>query len=214
MQINDNRAKLRLWRRWAIPLALGSAGLLVMILGDGVAETLRYQRVAILEGEFWRLLSGHLTHLGWSHLLLNLAGLALIWALVGEYLTFAAWLLLLLSCALFDGIGLLLFNPEVQWYVGLSGVLHGLFLAGSLAGVVSGKRDSLLLVVALIVKLSWEQLAGPLPGSEASAGGPVVVDAHLYGAVAGGITVALFLLVPGWHRRFFAQPPPPEGGIA
>jgi rhomboid family GlyGly-CTERM serine protease len=135
-------------------------------------------------------------------MLMNLLALALLWALLGETLTLAAWSLLLLSCALFDGLGLLLFNPAVEWYVGLSGVLHGLFLAGALAGLASGRRDALLLFVALVVKLAWEQLAGPLPGSAAAAGGPVVVDAHLYGAIAGTATVALMLGLPGWRRRF------------
>lgn len=202
MQTNDARLRLIRWQRWGTPLLLGTTALLLMALGDGAAEALRYQRMAILDGELWRLLTGHMVHLGWSHLLLNLAGLALIWALVGDSLTSEAWLLLLICCGLFDSLGLLLFNPELQWYVGLSGVLHGLLLAGSLARLVRGKHDSLLLIIALVMKLTWEQLAGPMPGSEASAGGTVVVDAHLYGAIAGGIFVALLLGVPAWRRRF------------
>jgi rhomboid family GlyGly-CTERM serine protease len=187
---------------WAIPLCLAASALLVMLLGEDGEGLLRYQRSEILNGEGWRLLSGHLVHLGWSHLSMNLLALALVWALLGDTLTLAGWLLLLLCCALFDGLGLLLLNPGVEWYVGLSGVLHGLFLAGSLAGLASGRRDALLLLIALVAKLAWEQLAGPLPGSEAAAGGPVVVDAHLYGAIAGGATAALMLGLPGWRRRF------------
>lgn len=186
---------------WGIPLGLAASALLVMLLGEAGEALLRYQRSEILIGEVWRLLSGHLVHLGWSHLLMNLLALALVWALFGDTLTLAGWLLLLLFCALFDGLGLLLLNPGVEWYVGLSGVLHGLFLAGALAGLASGRRDAALLLIALVAKLAWEQLAGPLPGSEATAGGPVVVDAHLYGAIAGGVTAAL-MLGGGWRRRF------------
>lgn len=207
MQTNDDQVKLPLWRRWCLPFVLGVAALLLMLLGNEAAEALRYQREAILDGELWRLLSGHLIHLGWSHLVLNLVGLGLIWALVGESLTTAAWLLLLFCCALFDALGLLLFSPEVHWYVGLSGILHGLFMAGSLARLVSGRRDGVLLLLVLLIKLSWEQMAGPLPGSESSAGGTVVVDAHLYGAIAGGLSVALLLGVPGWRRRFLVPAP-------
>lgn len=186
---------------WGIPLGLAASALLVMLLGEAGEALLRYQRSEILIGEVWRLLSGHLVHLGWSHLLMNLLALALVWALFGDTLTLAGWLLLLLFCALFDGLGLLLLNPGVEWYVGLSGVLHGLFLAGALAGLASGRRDAALLLIALVAKLAWEQLAGPLPGSEATAGGLVVVDAHLYGAIAGGVTAAL-MLGGGWRRRF------------
>jgi rhomboid family GlyGly-CTERM serine protease len=200
--MQSNRRVVTGFYRWGLPLGLAASALLVMLLGESGEALLRYQRSEILNGEGWRLLSGHLVHLGWSHLWMNLLALALLWALLGETLTVTAWSLLLLSCALLDGLGLLLFNTGVEWYVGLSGVLHGLFLAGSLAGLASGRRDALLLLIALVVKLAWEQLAGPLPGSAAAAGGPVVVDAHLYGAIAGSATAALMLAVPGWRRRF------------
>ncbi len=36
-----------------------------------------------------------------------------------------------------------------------------------------------------MVKLVWEGVMGPMPGSESTAGGPVVVQAHLYGSVGG-----------------------------
>ena len=202
MQTNDGWLGTKVWRHWGIPLVLGGAAFLIMLLGDGAAMGLRYQREAVLEGEIWRLLSGHLVHLGWSHLLMNLMALGLIWALFGDVLSIAAWLLLLLSSALFDGLGLLLMSPEIKWYVGMSGVLHGLFMAGALAAMVSGRRDGLLLLGVLAAKLLWEQFAGPLPGSETGAGGPVVVDAHLYGAIAGAVTLSLMLGVPGWRRRF------------
>ena len=37
-------------------------------------------------------------------------------------------------------------------------------------------------------KLVWEQLVGPLPFSESTSGGPVLVDAHLYGTIGGLLT--------------------------
>lgn len=202
MQTDADRAIPLLMGKWSIPLILGAVALTVMVLGDGTAEMLRYQREAILQGAFWRLFSGHLVHLGWWHLLLNLAGLWLIWAVAGDSLTVAGWWLLFFFCALFTALGLLLFNPELLWYVGLSGILHGLLLAGLLAPLLAGRRDVLVLLVALIMKLGWEQLYGPMPGSEATVGGAVVVDAHLYGAIAGGVGTALMFGVPRWRRRF------------
>jgi len=91
-----------------------------------------------------------------------------------------------------------LLNPEVQRYVGLSGVLHGLFVTGALSETACDRRWGLGLLAAVGAKLAYEQLFGPLPGSEAGAGGPVLVDAHLYGAL-GGIPLGLW----GWwqHRR-------------
>ena len=42
-----------------------------------------------------------------------------------------------------------------------------------------------------VVKIGWEQWHGPVPGSETTSGGPVVVDAHLYGAVGGAMAALL-----------------------
>jgi hypothetical protein len=53
-----------------------------------------------------------------------------------------------------------------------------------------------MVICAVVVgKLLYEQLVGPLPGSESVAGGTVIVNAHLYGAVGGGLAAFFF-----WHR--------------
>ena len=56
--------------------------------------------------------------------------------------------------------------------------------------------DRELLVVG---KLSWEQFDGALPGSESVAGGLVVVDAHLYGALAGALLGIVLIAIN--HRQ-------------
>jgi hypothetical protein len=77
-------------------------------------------------------------------------------------------------------------DPSVLWYVGLSGVLHGLVAAGALALVVRRQALGAVLGVCLGAKLVFEQIVGPVPFTAESVGGPVVVAAHLYGS-AGGI---------------------------
>lgn len=203
MQTDDERKSALLLRYWFIPLVLAVLALAIMLAGEVLAESLRYQRESILGGGFWRLLSGHLVHLGWAHLWLNLAGLGLIWLLAGDAFTDTGWWLLIVFCALFIGFGLLLLNPQLQWYVGLSGILHGLLVAGLLAQLsTAGGGSVLLLLIVLALKLAWEQLFGSLPGSESGIGGNVVVDAHLYGAIGGAVGAALLLRLPGWRRRF------------
>jgi len=49
----------------------------------------------------------------------------------------------------------------------------------------------------LLAKLAYEQLYGALPGSAATAGGPVIVDAHLYGSIAGIIAAVAILIRDG-----------------
>ena len=177
----------------ALLLAAAIALLCVVLQGAGLVEALRFDRTRIAAGAWWRLLSGNFVHLGASHLAMNLAGLALVVALVWRRFGAADWALITLISSLLVGAGLYLLNPGIGWYVGFSGTLHGLLVAGSLADLRHYPRSAGVLLALLAGKLLWEQYAGALPGSEATAGGRVVVDAHLYGAV-GGLLVAPPLL--------------------
>jgi len=51
-----------------------------------------------------------------------------------------------------------------------------------------------ILGAALIAKLVYEALVGPLPGSAESSGGTVIVVAHIYGAVSGAIAAGVILI--------------------
>jgi rhomboid family GlyGly-CTERM serine protease len=82
-------------------------------------------------------------------------------------------------------IGLYWWHPEVIWYVGLSGVLHGLFVYGAIREIRFYPFSGYVLLLLLAGKLFWEYMNGALPGSEEMTGGRVIVEAHLYGAIAG-----------------------------
>ena len=185
-----------------VPTLLALASLIIAAAGDTLQVPLRYDRDAIASGEIWRLVSGHLTHLGWSHLFLNLAGLALVFLFFGSLLSIRQWLLITLFSAFLIGVSLYVFNPEVKWYVGISGVLHGLFIAGGIADLASRKKEAILFLSFITMKLAWEQSVGPMPGSESAAGGPVLVDAHLYGAIAGLIWMSAAHLLKKTQTHF------------
>ncbi len=51
-----------------------------------------------------------------------------------------------------------------------------------------------MLLVAIMLKLTWELFMGPIPGSESTAGGPVIVQAHLYGSM-GGLLCAGYIII-------------------
>lgn len=194
------RSIIKPLRRHILPLALALSSTLFALLGEAANHALRYDRGAILAGQWWRLISGNLVHLGWSHLLLNLAGLLLVWLLFHRMLSTRDWLIVTLASSLAVGGGLLLFDPNLRWYVGLSGALHGLFAAGLLTSLLANNRAEWLLLASFVAKLSWEQLVGPTPGTATLAGGNVIVDAHLYGA-AGGAVTALLLATIAKRRR-------------
>jgi rhomboid family GlyGly-CTERM serine protease len=176
---------------WIVPAALLGIALLFMLGGETAREWLRYDRVWISEGESWRLLSGHLAHLGWSHFALNGAGLGLVWYLVGARYSSRVWVAIVgVSIATID-LGFWFFNPELHWYVGLSGLLHSLLAAGIVARLHPFDAETAVLALLLVSKLAWEQFGGALPGSEVTSGGPVIVAAHLYGAIGGVLGAVL-----------------------
>lgn len=179
---------------WLLPLAIVVVCGLLAAAGDHARLPLRYAREAVLAGDGWRLVSGHFVHLGPAHFAMNALALAAIWALVGAVLQRWQWLLVLVIVIAGIDAGFLWLDPGLTWYVGLSGVLHGLLAAGLVATWRAPPCDVIVLAILLVAKLAYEQLAGPLPGSAATAGGPVVVNAHLYGAAAGvlaGLVVSL-----------------------
>jgi rhomboid family GlyGly-CTERM serine protease len=169
--------------------------LLLLLAGlaqaGGFYEYLQYERPAVLGGQFWRLWTAHMVHLGWNHYALNAAGLLLVWLLFGHTVSIRTWGWYFLFAGLAVSLGLLRFNPDLVWYVGLSGVLHALFIAGLLADMRDHTALGWLVLLGFAGKILSEQVYGPLPGSERSAGGPVVVDAHLYGAIAGMISYGI-----------------------
>ena len=163
--------------------------------GSGRLALLRYERIGLQAGEYWRLLSAHFVHLDGHHLALNLAGLALLWGAFARDYRPRQWLMVaLLSIAAIDA-GLWFISTQVLWYVGLSGVLHGVWAAGAWACCVRRERAGVLFVAALVAKLAYEHIVGPNPLDQ---GLPVVSIAHIYGA-AGGTVAALVLAL--WRRR-------------
>jgi len=178
---------------WLVPGIIALCALTLLLGGDSGREWLRYDRAGIAAGEIWRLLTGHLVHLGVSHAILNVAGLVLVWLLVGRAYRWNQWLWVMAGSLAAIDMGLWFGAPSLDWYVGLSGLLHGMLGAGIVAGIAARSGEALILAVVVAGKLAWEQFAGPLPGSEATSGGAVIVDAHLYGVI-GGTLVALILI--------------------
>lgn len=168
------------------------------LAGDGGRILLRFQRQSILDGEWWRLISGHWVHLGWPHTFLNLAGLVLVMTIFNGVLSPLGWAVTGLGSMLAIDLGFLWMRPDLGWYVGLSGVLHGWMAAGLL--LMPPRAERWLLLGLLALKLGYEQLFGALPMTESSAGGIVVVDAHLLGAIGGLCGAGLLWLVDRGSR--------------
>ena len=157
--------------------------------GDTVRNALSFDRSALAEGEWWRVLSAHFVHLDAQHALLNGLGLVLMWALFARDYSPARWATIYCAACLAVSAGLWWFNAEVAWYVGASGALHGVMVAGTLAHLRRRDLDGWILAAFVVGKLTYEQVAGSMPFAGSS---NTIVDAHLYGAI-GGLAAALAL---------------------
>jgi rhomboid family GlyGly-CTERM serine protease len=186
------------WRGWSVVLLIALCSVALEFGGDAARLWARYERIGLEDGEWWRLATAHLVHLGWGHLWPNLLALLLIGSLFEQLFTPLEWLATAAGAALAIDTGLYTLDPGVDWYVGLSGVLHGLVAAGAVKMLGRQRGLGAALAIGLAAKLLWEQTWGPIPFTQASVGGPVVVAAHLYGAAAG---VVAALVSETFRRR-------------
>ncbi len=171
----------------------------------GWVEWLRFDRSLLDDGHVLLLFSSQLVHLNWYHWALNMAGMFMIALLFGRHGTPLFWGWVLLVSALAVGVGLWWLNPALHWYVGLSGALHGLMLAGIVLEMRTDRKTGWFLLLVVVAKLGWEQFAGAMPTSEKLIEGRVVVDAHLYGAIGGGIAVLAWRAFGAGRKRVRAQ---------
>ena len=148
-------------------------------------HALRYERSAILAGEAWRLLTAHLVHDGGCISPGTSPGWHSSPGSLREYSTRHGCSILLASTVAID-VGFLVFMPELEWYVGFSGVLHGVMAAGLFAWLV---RHARYRHVARRAPVRGEARLGAHRGPVAVHGRsldlPVIHQAHSYGAIGG-----------------------------
>ncbi|QIM51815.1 rhombosortase [Hydrogenophaga crocea] len=156
---------------------------------------MRYERTAVLHGELWRLVTGHLIHLGWAHWALNAFALTLVSLLARAPLSLRALSRSIPALAAAISLMLLVFDPEVADYVGLSGVLYGLVLLVLWPQAREGRWLAWAALLYLAVRVGWQLLSG-VPAMEAALiGGPVIEQVHGY-----GLLVAAVWLLAGARR--------------
>lgn len=171
-------------RVWLAPLILIAFIGVLALGGDTVREAIRYDRAAITAGEWWRLLGGNFVHLGLYHAFLNALGVLVLVLLCPEALPWQVWLRRLLLLSLGMTLGLYFFVPDVSGYVGLSGVIHGLFVLGLMPQVLKKDLIALGCLLYLVGKIGWEMIAGAPVSDEAALGGSVLVESHLFGTLS------------------------------
>jgi membrane associated rhomboid family serine protease len=100
---------------WIVGLGLG---LLVLLwaLGDGTKMLLRYERAAVFDGDWWRLVTGHLVHVDLRHTLLNVAGGIAMTALFFDTFSIKNWIVILVASLIACDVGFLLRDKDLIDY--------------------------------------------------------------------------------------------------
>lgn len=169
---------------WLPPAVLTLISTLLALGGDPVERLLRYDRAAVLAGEWWRLLTGNFVHLGGWHLFLNGLSFVLLVFLCPERVSAREWLLRTVVIGTGMSLGLHFFVPSLATYVGLSGLVYGLFALAFVRQTIGGDRLAAACLAFLAARIVWELVIGAPASEEALIGGGVVAESHLYGAFA------------------------------
>jgi rhomboid family GlyGly-CTERM serine protease len=152
--------------------------------GEPARQALSFDRSALADGQWWRLPTAHFVHLDAEHAFLNGLGVVLMWALFARDYSPVRWLAIYCASALAVSAGLWFLDPQLEWYVGASGALHGVMAAGTVAHLRRRDLDGWILAVFIVGKLGYEQFSGSLPFAGTAS---TIVDAHLYGAIGGAV---------------------------
>ncbi len=172
----ESRERDSFWANVAIVLFALSA--MVIPLVNGATQQLQFDRTLILGGQWHRLLTGHLTHFGSSHLLWDvvvLVAVGVVAAAIDGRRTIAAMALAAIAIPL----AVLWLQPQLAIYRGLSGIdsaLFGLVATMLLVRAIRERRWAVAAVVqvgiiSFFAKTAYELWTGQTVFVEAASAG-------------------------------------------
>ncbi|RUO23284.1 rhombosortase [Aliidiomarina iranensis] len=143
-----------------------------------------YDREAMLQGQWWRLLTGQFLHLSFAHALGNILGLGVVWLLFADHWRGWRFVWLVPICVLGSNAGML-FHPQIENYVGFSGALYGLIAFGALMDWFHRIPYGGFITLGLTAKVSYEYFLQPIEFLALNDLSLLAVEAHFYGVLTG-----------------------------
>lgn len=196
------------WRFPAATALFTAACLLVFALGAPAFDALSLDRQAVADGQWYRLLSGHLVHVNASHLVCDLLVFAVLGSMI-ERFGRLTWLLGWLASAVVVSLTVLWLRPGVGVYVGMSGIDTALFAAVAVTWIAEGGARRLVGAVALaglLGKTAYESLTGQTLFATMPDGAVPVPAAHLAGGLVGMVWASAHLMLSKRSARQRVNP--------
>lgn len=167
---------------------------LCLAMANELSDALRFDRQLIHSGEFWRVVTSNFIHTNWPHLLMNSIGFFLIleifrYSVSEVWIHFFCWGAVILNTSF-----LFLWSPDMHFYVGFSGALHGVVFSLCIASIGKYTLISCIILVGLCSKLFFEQINGGSDYISRLIDANVAIDAHLWGALSGLLLGLVYLL--------------------
>jgi rhomboid family GlyGly-CTERM serine protease len=186
-------AKSLLCRFW--PTALFLIALIILYFFHTQFD-LSYQRELVEDGQWWRIVSGQLVHNNFAHLLPNMAALALCRLVLVSSCSEREFIFNLLFCILLTGVLIHFLLRSYDYYLGISAVVYGMFLVGTVHLIRGRHYWAWLVLLVLVFKLMRDYFAPEtLAGVAADIGVPVAIEAHFVGVLAGVLLLCLSFVV-------------------
>ncbi len=170
-----------------IPVSLLTfLALLLPSLDQSYLKQLTTSPNTLSDYEYWRWLTCNFVHFGWAHAIMDAIGFALVSLAFFYFISIQRYLCLLLFCCLAVGTLISVLSPDILYYAGLSGAIHGLLVAGCFYATHFPVWKRLLVFIITTGKILQEQLPGfDINPTNNFMPVSIAVDAHLIGAVAG-----------------------------
>ena len=168
-------------------LAATAAAAAVFLGASAWLDSLAFDRVAIIEGEYWRLATAHLTHLDNTHALMNAVGVGLVTTVLLDFLRPARLLASVVTIAgTISGVSVLLVAEST--YAGFSGILYGLAAMAVFGLATRSPWLAVIVAVALVAGIITAFFGWSRPWTA-----DVAVHTHVCGMATGAAI--------GWSRR-------------
>ena len=201
--IRNYNATSRLFLGYGSSFVIG----ILAIFGQVFAPDFSQQGLDLIDSFFIYAVTSQFTHLGWTHLGLNMTGLALIAWGFNQQRGAVEWAWIQVISFLWIAFYLTAFEP-LSWYCGLSGALHFQFVSCLLLALKRNKGNFRklwplwIMVAGLLAKLYLE--IDSSHSTDELVGGPIAFQAHRGGALGGLLMGYLLLLINhfyGYTRR-------------